>query len=465
VRWVLGGIFAIALLVAAPDAQAAQRYAATLGTGIECSIGAPCSLEEAVEKAKTGDEVIVAPGAYVQTTNLDVPDESADVAVHGEFGAPMPQIAGSITGPLIYARAPGTKVSHLSITNSRAGGAGLVCGPGGVIERVSISVAGDGDYGLAVTQSCLARNSIVRAHGERAIAVAGIGYGEPTGFVRNLTGIATGPQSQAIYAQGGGTLTTTYDYTLDVKNTIAGGAGADLVGRAPEPSSGAGKIMISHSNFDSVEPTSGQVFDGGFNQNAPPLFVNAAAGDYHQLPGSSTIDSGTPGPLIGPTDFDGNTRVLGAAPDIGAFEFVPPPVPPIPPSRIQSLKAVPATFRAGNIGEAIVSATKGNGKKAPIGTTVRYTLSAAATVTFTAERRVTGRRVGKKCVKRTKASQQNKKCPLFKKLKGSFTHSGAAGANGFRFSGRLKGKALRPGPYRLVGLAGATRTAPFKIVK
>ena len=43
-----------------------------------------------------------------------------------------------------------------------------------------------------------------------------------------------------------------------------------------------------------------------------------------------------------------------------------------------------------------------------------------------------------------------KRCIRIQKLKGSFAHHGAAGQNAFRFTGRLRGKALPPAPYRLV---------------
>jgi hypothetical protein len=44
-----------------------------------------------------------------------------------------------------------------------------------------------------------------------------------------------------------------------------------------------------------------------------------------------------------------------------------------------------------------------------------------------------------------------RRCAYYKRLKGSFTNAGAGGANSFRFSGRLRGKALKRGRYRLVG--------------
>ena len=68
--------------------------------------------------------------------------------------------------------------------------------------------------------------------------------------------------------------------------------------------------------------------DSGGNIDLAPLFVDHAAGDYHPQADSPTIDAGTSDvpdpPGLPSTDFDGNDRVIGSAPDIGADEFVPP---------------------------------------------------------------------------------------------------------------------------------------------
>ena len=77
-----------------------------------------------------------------------------------------------------------------------------------------------------------------------------------------------------------------------------------------------------------------------------------------------------------------------------------------------------------------------------------------------------GRKAGKKCVKKTAANKSKKKCAIAKALKGGFSVSGAAGANSFKFSGKLAGKALAPGSYRLIGSAGGvTKEAAFTILK
>ena len=53
----------------------------------------------------------------------------------------------------------------------------------------------------------------------------------------------------------------------------------------------------------------------------------------------------------------------------------------------------------------------------------------------------------------SKKNSGKPKCTRYKPLTGSFTEAGQAGANNFRFSGRLKGKALKPARYRLVAAA------------
>ena len=44
--------------------------------------------------------------------------------------------------------------------------------------------------------------------------------------------------------------------------------------------------------------------------------------DFHLRPGSPCIDTGTANGAP-TTDFDGNPRPAGSAPDIGAYEYTP----------------------------------------------------------------------------------------------------------------------------------------------
>jgi hypothetical protein len=148
-----------------------------------------------------------------------------------------------------------------------------------------------------------------------------------------------------------------------------------------------------------------------------------------------------------------------------------PPVPPCctpPPDRtapaFQGALALSAsTFAAANRGASIA--------RAPVGTRVRYRLSEAATVTFTVERQAAGRRVGRRCVKPTRANRRRPRCTRYVRV-GSFVHRGGAGANSFKFTGRVRGRKLSPARYRLTGVAkdaanntSAPRRVSFRIVR
>ena len=101
----------------------------------------------------------------------------------------------------------------------------------------------------------------------------------------------------------------------------------------------------------------------------------------------------------------------------------------------------PRSFRAARRGRSILSAAR---------TRVSYRLSENAAVRFRVQRALPGRRVGKRCRKPSKGNRARRRCTRYKTVRGSFTHRGKAGANRFRFSGRLRGRRLRPGRYRLV---------------
>jgi Ca2+-binding RTX toxin-like protein len=159
-----------------------------------------------------------------------------------------------------------------------------------------------------------------------------------TATLRNVTAAATGFDGDALMvgASGGG------NNTIDAKNVIAFGTGADA--RVSTDSAATATVTLESSNFDTQEEfgTGATVTDPGTgtNQTAPPLFVNAAIGDFHQLAGSPTIDAGAVVDLMGTADIDGDPRMVGVAPDIGADEFVPS-LPTPPPASTPPVTATP----------------------------------------------------------------------------------------------------------------------------
>jgi NHL repeat/RTX calcium-binding nonapeptide repeat (4 copies) len=101
----------------------------------------------------------------------------------------------------------------------------------------------------------------------------------------------------------------------------------------------------------------------------------------------------------------------------------------------------------------------------------KYTLSTSASVTLTIERAGTGRKAGRLCTKQTRKNRKKPKCTFYSPV-GKLTRAGVAGANTLRFAGKLAGRALKPGKYRVTAVAtGATGarsgpvTAQFTVTK
>jgi Domain of unknown function (DUF4394) len=146
-----------------------------------------------------------------------------------------------------------------------------------------------------------------------------------------------------------------------------------------------------------------------------------------------------------------------------------PPAPPPPPApsaqppspTLGALSLAPRSFEAASKGGSVLARPGKTG----VGSTVTYALDGSATVWFSVERRLPGRRVGSSCVPKRDVNRKRSPCPIYRPRPGSFEHSGGAGTNAFRFSGRLNGRALPPGRYRLVGVVGAsTVRAAFRIL-
>lgn len=162
------------------------------------------------------------------------------------------------------------------------------------------------------------------------------------------------------------------------------------------------------------------------------------------------------------------TNALSAVSLSGTGVAAAAPAAPV----LGNLSLSPHAFRAAKSGASVTAARTD-------GTIVSYTDSAAATTTFSVQQarrgilRGTGRRA--RCVAaprhpRKRARKRLRRCTFTRTL-GSFTHDDAAGSNRLRFTGRVHGRALKPGRYRLVavaraaGLSSTAKSASFKIVK
>ena len=124
---------------------------------------------------------------------------------------------------------------------------------------------------------------------------------------------------------------------------------------------------------------------------------------------------------------------------------------------LSRLKLSPAVFRAASRGAGI------GARRHRVGSRVSYRLSEAATVSFRVQRAAAGRRVGGRCRRPTRANRTRPRCARYVLLRGSLRHAGSAGPNRFKFTGRLRGRKLRPARYRLRARSvdAAGNTSPF----
>lgn len=84
----------------------------------------------------------------------------------------------------------------------------------------------------------------------------------------------------------------------------------------------------------------------------------------------------------------------------------------------------------------------------PVGTTFRFRLNRAASVRLSFSRILSGRRAGGRCVKPTRANRSKPRCSRYQS-RGALTMAGRAGSNAYTFRGRIRGRTLKPGRYRL----------------
>jgi hypothetical protein len=168
-------------------------------------------------------------------------------------------------------------------------------------------------------------------------------------------------------------------------------------------------------------------------------------------------------------------RTGSATLDVTAVTPPPPPPPPVgppppppPPAadtqapRLTNVRLAQKTIRTR-------SATSAQGRKVPLGTTLKLSVSEPATLTITVDRLAEGRRSGAKCVKPTKANRARKKCTLSRPSGVARKVSTvAAGARTSKFAPSK----LANGRYQVVVVAkdaagnpSAPAHAPFQVIR
>jgi hypothetical protein len=320
-------------------------------------------------------------------------------------------------------------------------------------------------------------DSVVTAGNGVAVLVPSTGGLGSAVTLRNITAIGTVNGIQADVDSGG----------IDARNVIARGDAHDVAG-SPATSSGcggpcpAGPVTIGYSNFTTtdgpVDTTS-----VGHNQIGNPLLINPVLGwsqDFHIASANSPlIKAGTQDASDGPSDRDGVPH--SDPPTIGAYEYTGPSAPPsgnAPPAASPGGGGTASTPGSGSRRPTIsglaetntvfavaLTSTPLRGRTAAApprrGTTFSFGLDQAATVTIVI-------RGSAKCPRTTIGTRRNLPCA---RTVARLTRSAHAGLSRLRFSGRIRGKPLKPADYDAVFAAtsaGGTsdpRTLHFRIVR
>ena len=156
------------------------------------------------------------------------------------------------------------------------------------------------------------------------------------------------------------------------------------------------------------------------------------------------------------------TLTMSAARSVSA-EFAPDP-DPSPPSTATTAGAssttsgtddsvAPAITRLGLSPTAFRAAPSGPALAALAGARLSLALSEAATVTFRVVQPTPGRQVAGQCRRPTARNADRPRCSRWTPLRGRTVRSLPAGRTALRYRGRLAGRTLRPGRYRLLARA------------
>ena len=176
-------------------------------------------------------------------------------------------------------------------------------------------------------------------------------------------------------------------------------------------------------------------------------------------------------PLFNPNSIDVDSAGPKPAPP-GDQGSGPPPLPPHPPPVLVGAGSSNSSFAPGGASTStrfrpLTSA--GISKAVPRGTVFSFKLDQDAAVTIEVVRRKGGRMVRGRCKPPRKNNAKRKKCDI--RAHASLKGAGAAGRNDVPYSGRINGKALKPGRYEAVFIAtssgGVSKpiSVDFEIVK
>ena len=291
-------------LVAAPAANAAVRYATPTGgaTSGSCA-AAPCTLEVAVNSAADGDEVVVAPGTYTLTKKLT---PRGELDIHGDRDHAWPRIAGpgKLKEPMLTLK--GGTLEHVWLAAASNKEALIL--EEGIVDGVRLESANGDAATVYGSDATVIRNSVVHSAGATDSAALWLRDGSGDEQRRDPQRDRHGDRRHGERHPLRPDERQRDDRELDrarqgLRPRLHGGAAASRT-RTTGPSASTG------------------VAAGIGNQSAEPRVRRRRLPARRRLADDRRRRSSTPARAR--SILTGAPRMLGAAPDIGAYEYAPP---------------------------------------------------------------------------------------------------------------------------------------------
>jgi hypothetical protein len=316
----------LALLALAPPATAgtAARFAVPNGLGTACTVSSPCSVTQAISAAPPDAQVYVNSGLgdYSIAGPLHAPNR---VDIHGTPGRPR-MIFTSGNGGL-YLDAAGSTIENVYLEATAIQEQALGLPLGGTVRRVFVKAKGTDALACSGRDLTLENTVCWVTSGEGTALSTHADTDHSTSVARNVTLWAPGSFGYGVFVSASAGFTNSLQLFNAVVKGGSGNGHGDL--RTFAYDSGAtAEILTDHTRYDpATNTTAGDgtntIVAHEANIAAMPRFVNPAAGDFHQTCLSPTVNAGADDELNGDSDFDGDDRVIGSAPDMGADEFLP----------------------------------------------------------------------------------------------------------------------------------------------
>src|SRR5690348_5932034 len=309
---------------------------------------AATNIQDAVNASTNGDLVLVTNGVY--GPHVHVPDAITVQSVNGPTVTAIQgyQVPGTTNGSgalrCVYLVGNATLVGF-TLTNGATGsngpfsteaGGGVYCQSTSAVVSNCIIVKNAAVYGggscSGTLINCVLSNNVALLVG----GGDGVGGGSYSGTLNNCVLVGNS-------AKSGGAVAT--DTRANLNNCTIYGNSASQRGGGLYLSYGGGPGFLYATNCIIVSnsaPTGSNYFalssvitlncccttplpaSGVGNFSSDPLFTNPAVNDFHLQSNSPCINSGNNTAVAGPTDLDGNPRIVGGTVDVGALEYQAP---------------------------------------------------------------------------------------------------------------------------------------------